>query len=184
MKTIDMIGGFVKDYIKPDIFEKYIYDHYVDVEKEIPADIFEKITETNFKNEADIVHIKKELSDYYGNQLDKYNDAYYEIEVEQDEKLRKTIGYDDFEQNIVFDCSDISTKEELLRKIKRVFDMPEWFGMNWDAFNDLFPVHEYKKIELNNFYKMSDMISADASIFLEILKKNSEQDCQIIINNN
>ena len=109
MNTIDMIGGFVKECIEPKIFEQYIYKNIKNIEHELPADIFLEIISIDYNNKYDIPHIKKILSTYYGDQLEKYNDAFFEIEVEKDEDLRKAIGYKEPDENISFDCSEIST---------------------------------------------------------------------------
>lgn len=35
------------------------------------------------------------------------------------------------------DLTDVKTLNELHERIRIAFDFPEWYGKNWDAFNDL-----------------------------------------------
>ena len=181
MKIIDMIGGFVKDYIKPHIFEKYMYDNIEEVEHEMSNDIFMEIISADYNNISDVIHLKKILLDYYGDELNKYNDSFYEKEIEFDENLHKVIDYKELKENILFDCGKISTQRQLQFEIKKNFNMPDWYGMNWDAFDDLIDLSHVQKIELKNFYSMCDIIHDDSLLFLSILKNHSKQTCQIIV---
>ena len=184
MNTIDMIGGFVKECIEPKIFEQYIYKNIKNIEHELPADIFSEIISIDYNNKYDIPHIKKILSNYYGDQLEKYNDAFFEIEVEKDEDLRKAIGYKEPDENISFDCSEISTSAQLQNKIKETFNLSDYYGMNWDAFNDIVDISVFKEVELKSFYEMYNIIPDDSLTFLEILIKqsgHSKHKCRITI---
>ena len=181
MKIIDVIGGFVKDNIKQAVFEKYVYENIESVEREVPGDLYLEIISADYNSKAAVIHLKKLLSDYYGAELGKYNDAYFERETEMDEELRKVIDRYENEENIVFDCGGITSQKQLQYEIKKFFHMPTWFGMNWDAIEDLIDLSHVKKIELDNFNNMFEMMHDDSLIFLSILKKHSEKSCEIIV---
>ena len=181
MKIIDVIGGFINDNIKNDVFEKYVYENIESIEQEVSGDLYLEIISADYNSRAAVIHLKKILSDYYGDKLDKYNDAYFEREIDLDEDLRKVIDHEPTEENIVFDCGGITTQKQLQYEIKKFFHMPTWFGMNWDAIDDLIDLSHVKKIELNNFNDMLEIMHDDSLIFLSILKKHSEKSCEIIV---
>lgn len=80
---------------------------------------------------------------------------------------------------VIFDCRGIDSKYKLHSKIKKVFDFPEWYGMNWDAFNDLIDLSDYNEIRFINFNALKNVLPDDTALFIELLKKNNRGNCKI-----
>ena len=49
--------------------------------------------------------------------------------------MKKTI--ENKKLSIVFDGSELKTKEQLMLKMKEAFSIPDYFGMNWDALDEV-----------------------------------------------
>ncbi|MBR3023078.1 MAG: barstar family protein, partial [Oscillospiraceae bacterium] len=73
---------------------------------------------------------------------------------------------------------------QLQNKIKETFNLSDYYGMNWDAFNDIVDISVFKEVELKSFYEMYNIIPDDSLTFLEILIKqsgHSKHKCRITI---
>ena len=78
--------------------------------------------------------------------------------------------------SIVIDGMEIRTKEQLLTTMKEALSFPDYFGMNWDAFDevlkDLSWLEGIESVEIS-FTNSNQILSADTdknkAIFREIM---------------
>ena len=78
--------------------------------------------------------------------------------------------------SIVLDGCDMKTKEELMSNMKEAFSIPDYFGMNWDALDevltDLSWLEDIESIDIcftNYDQVLSSAIENDRIVFKEIL---------------
>ena len=69
---------------------------------------------------------------------------------------------------IIFDCTNIDSTLKLQQEIQRKFDFPEWYGKNWNAFEDLLDLTELLILKFINYTKMSQLIPDDSKRFIQI----------------
>lgn len=72
--------------------------------------------------------------------------------------------------------SQIQTKSELMDSLEDFFSLPDWWGRNWDAFNDCISDRELSTLpspfEIVWMDDLSRHLAEDARIFQEILDEN------------
>lgn len=77
----------------------------------------------------------------------------------------------------ILDLSNIRTKPELLDLLGVFFSLPDWWGRNWDAFNDCMGDDQLSSlpshIEIIGIEDLRKNLSDDARILEEIFDDNN-----------
>lgn len=77
-------------------------------------------------------------------------------------------------EKYVLNFVDIGSIKEMHQIIKKEFDFPEYYGMNWDAFWDFatdMPLEMGINIEIVGLDKNYKKFQTDIDVFLQILKR-------------
>lgn len=181
--TIDtIIFGFVNGNIKAEAFEKYLYENVSLFENNMDSNLFMQLISLDFSNKKETIIVKKRLKDSLESASDKYNDAYFELEIEKDDDLKKLVSDCNLHsQSAIFECGNICSSYELHLKIKSFFDFPYWYGMNWTAFNDIIDLSDFTVLVLKDFGSLQKKLPQDSDEFLKILNENNQNECRILI---
>ncbi len=86
--------------------------------------------------------------------------------------------YDDERVEVIeIDISDVSTSKQLHAILKRELSLPDFYGMNWDAFWDAITglVEMPEKLIINGWENAVKNIPEDAEIMKKLFKKLNEK---------
>ena len=76
---------------------------------------------------------------------------------------------------IELDLTGCKTLGELHERIRVAFDFPEWYGKNWDAFNDLLRTEcDADKVVVKGINTISSKFAEDINLLSEILKRKTD----------
>lgn len=76
---------------------------------------------------------------------------------------------------IVLDLNGCKTLYDVHETIRKTFSFPDWYGANWDAFNDLLSQpREYTIVEVRGYYSLPKDIAPYCNKLIEILDRNQK----------
>jgi RNAse (barnase) inhibitor barstar len=177
--------AFINNYISQKQFENLVYE-FVDVISSELGDksILSDILECDYNSFNEVIHLKTIIKSFLlsiGYDTEKNlldcDDAYLLNMIYDNEKSSE------LPKEMIFDCTNIDTTFKLHLQIKKVFKFPEWYGMNWAAFNDILDLSDVKEISIINYDKMHSFIKEDAETFIEIINERKKGTIIIFTNN-
>lgn len=175
--------AFVNDLILVSDFEQWLYEKVNDIERVVDSELFCELYECDYHCIKELNHIKWEISQYFEKQFKNTKRANFGEEI--DDTLLNLIKHCEYENmlkgTLVINCAEIATPIDLQKKLRYICKFPDWYGLNWNAFNDLIDLSEVEKIELFNFNRMQELIPYDAEKLLDMLECNKKTDCEIDI---
>lgn len=175
--------AFVNDMILDLDFEQWLYEKVNDIEHFVDYELFLELYECDYHCTKTLSHIKWKISQYFDSQFKNIKKENFYDEI--DDVLLNLIKRCEYENKLkgtlIINCSEILTPIDLQKKLRSICKFPNWYGLNWDAFNDLIDLSEVKKIELFDFNRMKKLIPYDAEKLLYMLEQNKIADCEIEI---
>ena len=179
-----MIGyffAFVNEFISCKEFENWVYNsvNFLSSLLHDNSALLTELLECNYCSDNETEHLKNILRNQFN--LSFTDENYNEFINSSDKSLKNMIEHNmKNSSHIAFDCTGIDTPGKLQRKIQIAFDFPEWYGMNWDAFNDLIDLSDVCTIRITNIQEMRKHIKNETQTFLELLQKNLSENCKLI----
>ena len=167
--------AFINAFINPKTFEIWIYDNLELISKEISSqNLFLNLISCNYQSSNDVEHLKKLILKEYKNIFNSF--TYDSILNSGNNELISIIKREQNKSNIIiFDCTNIDSTLKLQQEIQRKFDFPEWYGENWNAFEDLLDLTELLILKFINYTKMSQLIPDDSKRFIQILNNHKNK---------
>ncbi len=175
--------AFANDLILDNDFEQWLYEKLNDIEHFVDSDMFYELYECDYQCSKALNHLKRKISQYYENQfiVIKNKKFYDEIDNVLLDLVKRCERKSIINGKLVINCAEISTPIELQKMLKSIFKFPHWYGLNWNAFNDLIDLSEVEGIALLNFNRIQKLIPYDAEKLLFYLEQNKSQNCEIEI---
>ena len=175
--------AFINNFISNTQFENWVYKSMNNLSENLNNSyLLYEIIECKYSDENSVAHLRKVLTDFL---INNQYDMSCKVWLCDDPDLTNMIkDYDllfELPEEVTFDCSNIDTSLKLHLRIKEVFKLPEWYGMNWHAFNDLVDLSGVRVLYINHFDEIKINIPSDADYFLKLLK-NKNTKCNIVIN--
>lgn len=186
MDCIKMICLYLKKYISDEQFQNIFYDYINNFQNDLEEDIYLSILITNFSSKEEKISLETKLRNYilknYGLMYENINDTYVEgiIDLDREDVIVEILKkkYEKKEE-VIIDCSMISTQPELVDAIKQALQYPKFCGNNWDAIEDLiYDIIFPKKLIFFNWHMVEKKLPQDTTILKSILDRNS---CCIVI---
>lgn len=148
--------AFINAFINPKTFEIWIYDNLELISKEISSqNLFLNLISCNYQSSNDVEHLKKLILKEYKNIFNSF--TYDSILNSGNNELISIIKQEQNKSNII------------------IFDFPEWYGKNWNAFEDLLDLTELLIFKFINYTKMSQLIPNDSKRFIQILNNHKNK---------
>ncbi|WP_037322951.1 barstar family protein [Ruminococcus sp. NK3A76] len=182
MKAVisDMLGGFVNGCISAKVFEKHLYAHMNEYQRELDKNTFDMLVFADYGDESDIGHLKRFMCDAFPASL--YNDGYFRSTNKADIAEAYRLSHPDMSQ-LVIDLSDIDTTDELHTLLKRTLSLPDTYGRNWASLEDMIDLSACRSITINGYGSFYQKNVKDALIFVWLISKNKSGDCLLTVNN-
>ncbi len=175
--------AFANDLILDLDFEQWLYEKLNDIEHFVDSELFYELYECDYHCSKTLNHLKWKISQCFENQfINMENKNFYEEIVNVLLDLIKRCEYENaLKGKLVINCAEISTPMGLQKMLKSIFEFPNWYGLNWNAFNDLIDLSEVEGIELLNFSRIQKLMPYDAEKLLFSLEHNKSTNCEIEI---
>lgn len=175
---INYFYAFISNLISHKEFEDWVYSSVdllkANLKKE--NELYLQLISCDYSSSVESEHLKVNLYNKYKDCFDLI--TYSDFISTADKKLKLLVKkHNEMQPIVIFDCTGIDNKSKLHSRIKKVFKLPEWYGMNWDAFNDIIDLSNIKEIKFINFMFMKEKIPDDANTFLKLLIKNNDRNC-------
>ncbi len=173
--------AFVNEFISYRQFENWVYTSLELLSQVLcnESELFTELLECDYYSENAVEHLKNVLRNKFD--ILYTPESYNEFINSADENLKNlmenNVGNID---NITFNCIGIDTYSKLQKKIQIVFNFPEWYGMNWNAFNDLIYLPNMCTIKIINIQEMKNSIPDETEIFLKLLRNNLPENGKLI----
>ena len=178
---VDYFYAFVNEYISCTEFENWVYNSVDLLSRMLNNDLelFTELLECTYCSDNETAHLKHILRNKFS--LSCTPENYDKFISSADESLKKLIeNNEDNLKDIIFDCTGIDTPGKLQKRIQTVFKFPEWYGMNWDAFNDLIDLSDVCTVRIINIQEMQTSIQNDTELFLKLLQISLTENCKLI----
>ncbi len=172
--------AFVNDMILDTDFEQWIYEKINDIEHFVSPELFSELYECDHSCPKSLGNLKSKIYQSFEKQfenIDKDN-FYKETDERLSELIKRCEEANTLKGTLVIDCTGVNTPAELQKRLCGICKFPSWYGMNWDAFNDLIDLSEVKKIEMIDFERMKKLMPHDADKLLCSLERNKSADCE------
>lgn len=188
MDIIEIIALYAKDYVSEKEFESWVYNHSKEIENQVDEELYLDLISSSYTNKNEVINLKNKLitllNENYKEYYETINDAFVERKILENtyEELWENIKkkYERREE-IVLDFDEINSSQKLHEYLKIKFELSNYYGKNWDAFEDLLygDIILPHKIIIKNIKCLYDYSSYDAEMFKKLIIKHKE-DCQII----
>lgn len=188
IKIVEVIILYIKGFLTEKEFENWVYNNSEQIENQVDKELYFDLISTSYTNKIEVISLKNKLINLveknYKLQYDNINDEYVERQISENKNdgiwsiIQKKY---ERKKEMVLDFQGIDSSKKLHIYLKLKFELSDYYGRNWDAFEDLlygdikFP---YKIIIKNDNYLLKHL-PQDFEIFKELIMKH-RKDCQIL----
>lgn len=182
MNTVikDMLGGFVNSHICAEVFEKHFNGYMNDYEKELDKNTFDMLVYADYSDENDVAHLRESLGKVFPKE--KYEDEYFINSQNEELKNAYVLSHPDL-SHIVLDLGEAETTDDLQNIIKRTFGLPDSYGRNRAAFEQLIDLSNCRSVTVNNYGHFYQRNPKDAMLLIWLISKHKTGDCVLTVNN-
>ena len=188
MDIIEIIALYVKDYVSEKDFENWVYSHSKEIENQVDEELYLDLISSSYTNKNEVISLKNKLitllNENYKDYYETINDAFIECKISENthEELWENIKKKyERKEEIMLDFKEIDSSQKLHEYLKIKFELSNYYGKNWDAFEDLLygDIILPRKIIIKNIKCLYEYSSYDAEMFKKLIIKH-KKDCQII----
>ena len=174
--------AFAYDMVLDSDFEQWLYNHIDSVEAFLNRKIFMDLYECDFGCNKSIYFTKQKLCQYFAQQFEAVCEAdFYEgIDKSLLAMLERCEEATALRGKLIIECHGIATAKQLQKRLQIICRFPDWYGLNWNAFNDLIDLSEVDEIQLIGFADLKDSLPSEADTLLNKLAFYKNKSCKIL----
>lgn len=186
MNNVEQIlGMYIKGYISKERFEQWVYDNLDLLERDFSS-IYLELISTNYRNKCEVIELTECIKEYLLKRknivLSDINDCTVQKAVEESKEIGELVKQQELKNCIEVNCKDIQSNHDLHKTLKDIFELGEYYGMNWDAFEDYLygDISIPQKLIFHNWNYLKEKLPKDAQILSDLLRKYILSKCEII----
>ena len=181
----EILGMYVRGYISNEKFESWVYKNSDVLERDL-SHIYLELISTNYRNKNEVITIKTIVKEYLlkekNNILGEISDYVVQRGAEESKEVQELIEKREPNKYVEVNCKDINSSYVLHKILREIFDLGEYYGMNWEAFEDYIygDANIPQKIIFNNWRYLKMKLPKEASTLSSLLQKYISNSCEVL----